>query len=628
MKINYYPEVDGLRAIAVFSVIFYHLDIVLFNKNILSGGFIGVDIFFVISGYLITSIILKELSITSNFSFKHFYERRIRRIIPVLFFVTLITLPFAYIYLVPSAFLDFSKSILSSLIFISNFYFYLTAVQYGGEGASLKPFLHTWSLSVEEQFYILYPIFLFVVFKYFKKYLGLILCFGLVFSLLLAEYASRNNPYFNFYLLFTRVWELLIGGALSYLHIYERRNFLKIKIFYELLTIFGLFFIIISIIFFNDKMLLPSISTLLPILGVSFIILSKNKNLLVIKILSSKLLVGVGLISYSIYIWHFPIFVFSKIAFPSYQDNFSKFFLIIIIFFLSIFSYIFIEKKFRDKSIEFYRIFILIFFILLILFLVNIFVIIKKGLEYRIPFFLRESEFNQIYSQKKEWEKCKLSKIRNNNYCKYGNFKNKVYLVGDSHTIPLVNDLSKNLNKIEHSLITLYEPGNFFFKKSYDETNRLNYLRGIKDSIFIFGGYLHLEPNENFKQIQKLYFKNFRTFLDNNNSIIFIYPVPDVKFEYNMKLINLYKKYHYVEDQYIQKNLFKNKSINAYKLYDSIKSKKIYRIYPEKHSCDVEKCYSIKNNIIFISDNDHPSTYFAKKISDDIIKVILEHSSY
>jgi peptidoglycan/LPS O-acetylase OafA/YrhL len=627
MKINYRPEIDGLRAIAVVAVVIYHAKFEIFNYQILKGGFIGVDIFFVISGYLITSIILKELTLTKNFSFKYFYERRIRRIIPVLFFVMLTTIPFAYIYLVPSAFLDFSKSILSALIFISNFYFYFNAVQYAGEGASLKPFLHTWSLSVEEQFYILFPIILFILFKYFRKYLRFFLFSGLAFSLLLAEYASRNHPYFNFYLLFTRGWELLIGTVLSYLHTYGRRDVFKNKIFYELLSIFGLILIISSIFIFNDKMFLPSIYTLLPILGVSFIIFSK-KTTFITRMLSSKLFVGIGLISYSIYIWHFPIFVFSKIAFPSYQDNFSKFFLLILTFFLSILSYFFIEKKFRDKQIKFGKIKFLIFFTLIILLLVNFYIVIKKGLEYRIPSFLRESEFNQIISKKNEWEKCKLSKIKNNNFCEYGNFNNKVYLIGDSHTIPLVSDLSQSLNKIEYSLITLYEPGNFFLKKSYNENARVNFLKEKKNSVFIFGGYIHLESKENLKDMQKLYLQHFKTFLDNNNTIILIYPIPDVKFEYNMKLINFYKKNNYVVDQYSQKKFFKDSSISAYKLYDYMKFKKIYRIYPENHSCDAKKCYSIKDNIIFISDNNHPSTHFAKKISDDIIKVILEHSSY
>ena len=124
MKINYRPEIDGLRAIAVVAVIFYHAQFSIFDQNFFKGGFIGVDVFFVISGYLITSIILKELIITGSFSFKKFYERRVRRIIPALLFVMLFTLPFAWIYLLPSTYVDFSKSILYSLGFSSNFFFH------------------------------------------------------------------------------------------------------------------------------------------------------------------------------------------------------------------------------------------------------------------------------------------------------------------------------------------------------------------------------------------------------------------------------------------------------------------------------------------------------------------------
>jgi len=162
MKLTYRPEIDGLRAIAVGAVILYHAQITILGHQPFKGGFIGVDIFFVISGYLITSIILKELVTTGSFSFKHFYERRIRRILPALLCVMLVALPFAWMYLLPSSFIDFSKSILYSLGFSSNFYFYYSGQQYGAESGLLKPFLHTWSLSVEEQFYILFPIVLLV----------------------------------------------------------------------------------------------------------------------------------------------------------------------------------------------------------------------------------------------------------------------------------------------------------------------------------------------------------------------------------------------------------------------------------------------------------------------------------
>ena len=178
MKLTYRPEIDGLRAIAVGAVVLYHSQISIFGEKVFKGGFIGVDIFFVISGYLITSIILKELITTGSFSFKYFYERRIRRILPALLLVMLVSLPFAWMYFIPSSFIDFSKSILYSLGFSSNFYFHYSGQEYGAIDGLLKPFLHTWSLSVEEQYYILFPIIFLVTFKYFKKYLFHILVLG------------------------------------------------------------------------------------------------------------------------------------------------------------------------------------------------------------------------------------------------------------------------------------------------------------------------------------------------------------------------------------------------------------------------------------------------------------------
>ena len=143
MKLTYRPEIDGLRAIAVGAVILYHARITIMGHQPFKGGFIGVDIFFVISGYLITSIILKELIATGSFSFKNFYERRIRRILPVLLFIMLVSLPFAWMVMLPTNFIDFSKSILYSLGFSSNYYFDYTGQVYGDTDGLYKPFLHT-----------------------------------------------------------------------------------------------------------------------------------------------------------------------------------------------------------------------------------------------------------------------------------------------------------------------------------------------------------------------------------------------------------------------------------------------------------------------------------------------------
>ena len=252
MKLNYRPEIDGLRAIAVVAVIFYHAQITIFGYQFFNGGFIGVDIFFVISGYLITSIILKELVTYNSFSFKHFYERRIRRILPALLFVMLVSLPFAWIYLLPISFVDFLKSILYSLGFSSNFYFYFTGQLYGAESGLLKPFLHTWSLSIEEQYYILFPIVLLITYKYFRKYLIQILILGFIISLGIAEWGNRNYPLFNFYILPTRGWELLAGSILAYFEILKG-NRCKNQSLNLIMPFFGLILIGHSIYSFNDE---------------------------------------------------------------------------------------------------------------------------------------------------------------------------------------------------------------------------------------------------------------------------------------------------------------------------------------------------------------------------------------
>jgi len=170
MRLKYRPEIDGLRAISVIAVLIYHSNLSFFGKYFFNGGFIGVDIFFTISGYLIGSIIISELNIYGKFSYKDFLIRRIRRILPVLFFIIIISLIFAYVYLLPDDFIDISKSILSTSLFSSNYYFSLVGDAYDSVDSKFIPFLHTWSLSVEEQFYILFPIILVLIFKYYNQY--------------------------------------------------------------------------------------------------------------------------------------------------------------------------------------------------------------------------------------------------------------------------------------------------------------------------------------------------------------------------------------------------------------------------------------------------------------------------
>ena len=408
MKINYRPEIDGLRAIAVSSVIFYHAQLTLFGSSIFEGGFIGVDIFFVISGYLITSLILKELDITGKFSFKYFYERRARRILPALIVVMVASLPVAWLLLVPENFIEFTKSVLYSLGFSSNFYFHYSGLQYGTEEGLFKPLLHTWSLSVEEQYYIIFPIILFFSFKYFRKYLLLILFFGFFTSLLMAEWGSRNYPAATFYFLHTRMWELIAGSLLAYFEISGKRLTNSYRLNF-ILPFIGILLIEYSVIFFNDRIFHPSFYTVLPVLGACLIIWFSNKDEIITKILSTKIFVGIGLISYSMYLWHYPIFAFARMK-SNAVSQYDKFEWIILTILLSIISYFFIEKFFRNQTTNFLKI-LSIFLLTIIIFFSSIFIIYKSKHSFKITniikknisekgFFLRNDhyKFRKAYS--------------------------------------------------------------------------------------------------------------------------------------------------------------------------------------------------------------------------------------
>jgi len=436
VKLTYRPEIDGLRAIAVVAVILYHAQITIFSLQPFKGGFIGVDIFFVISGYLITSIILKELITTGTFSFKNFYERRIRRILPALLFVMLVSLPFAWMYLLPSSFIDFSKSILFSLGFSSNFYFHYSGQQYGAESGLLKPFLHTWSLSVEEQYYILFPIVLLITFKYFRKYLIHILILGFIISLGLSDWTSRNFPSASFYFLHTRMWELLAGSILAYFEITNGHRS-KNKTLNHILTFTGLILIGHSILFFNDKIFHPSFYTLSPIIGVCLIIWFSNKNEIITKILSSKLFVGIGLISYSLYLWHYPIFAFARIIDFTQESLVNKLLLGMIIITLSTLSYYFIEKPFRNKNNKFKVMISLILISISVLVIFNTNSIQKDGYKKRLYLNIKNYKLD-----KKSYSLENLNFEINYNYDNYDDRKS-VLIVGNSHAEDILEILSK-----------------------------------------------------------------------------------------------------------------------------------------------------------------------------------------
>jgi peptidoglycan/LPS O-acetylase OafA/YrhL len=293
--VRYRPEIDGLRAVAVIPVILYHAGFELF-----SGGFIGVDVFFVLSGYLITSILLGEHE-SGKFSLVGFYERRARRILPALFFVMAASIPFAWAYLWPEDLKDFSQSIVAVSTFASNFLFW-TESDYFDATAELKPLLHTWSLAVEEQFYVLFPLFLAVTWGFGKRQMFFLVVAVAALSLVAAEWASVRFPSASFYLLPTRAWELLLGALVAF-YMFRKTDIRG----NQSLSILGLAVLAFSILAFDEQTPFPGLIALIPTIGVVFIVLYTREGMLVHKALSNRLLVGVGLISYSAYLWHQPI---------------------------------------------------------------------------------------------------------------------------------------------------------------------------------------------------------------------------------------------------------------------------------------------------------------------------------
>ena len=616
MKLTYRPEIDGLRAIAVGAVILYHAQITILGYTPFKGGFIGVDIFFVISGYLITSIILNELVTTGSFSFKHFYERRIRRILPVLLFVMLASLPFAWMYLLPNNFVDYSKSILYSLGFSSNFYFHYSGLEYSVKGLS-HPFLHTWSLSVEEQFYILFPVVLLFIFKYFRKHLLTILVVGLIISLQMADWSSRNYPSASFYFIHTRMWELLAGSILAYFEIrlgHRSQN----KILNLILPFIGMVLIGHSILYFNDEMFHPSFYTLSPIIGVCLIIWFSNNDELITKTLSTKLFVGIGLISYSLYLWHYPIFVFAARLNISDGNILNKLLIGVFVLILSIISYNFIEKPFRVTKIKFKKVFV--FLLLKFLF------ILSTGV-----YFLNIKFHPFLTKYSGEHKNFEL----NYDYNKFSDKKN-VFIIGDSYADNLLNIFSKNKKMVDDyyfytaladNLGANYqiECLNGFFKEnklicdknlfSFLQTqyNKSNYI--VFAERFDDGKTFLSDDFDNIVEFLKKDKKKFIVFLDDISGA----DILDVYIHRKERLPNL-NELEELEDKFFEKvtNWKKNK---LKRVKEKLSKNNIKFLTRSELFCDysIRKCHLIKNDNKLYSDYGHitnnGANYFSKKIN-------------
>lgn len=332
---TYRAEIDGLRAIAVILVIFFHADIEAF-----AGGFIGVDVFFVISGYLITTIVINDLD-KNQFSLADFYERRIRRILPLLLLVITVCYLLSWWLFLPHAHKEVGEFSVSSILSASNVLLYLKGHNYFGLEEQANPLFHTWSLGVEEQYYIVIPLLLMLLAR--GKLMSYLTFFIAVFALsLMTIWYASGDPDFAFYMIFSRAWELAAGSLIA---LVMRKTVIKPN---NTLAMIGLTLVLASALLFDKSKDGAGLMLLIPVIGTTLIILFSSKDNTLGKALSLKSVVFVGLISYSLYLWHIPLLVFYRYVLTAGQE-FSLAFYLVALFAFSYLTWRFVEKPFRSR---------------------------------------------------------------------------------------------------------------------------------------------------------------------------------------------------------------------------------------------------------------------------------------
>lgn len=435
---KYRAEIDGLRALAVVPVILFHAGFELF-----SGGFVGVDVFFVISGYLITTILIEDIE-NNRFSIVNFYERRARRILPALFFVMFVCIPFAWMWMLPSQMEDFSRSLVAVSLFASNILFWVES-GYFAPAAEEYPLLHTWSLAVEEQYYLLFPIFLFLVWRFGKNRVFWMIVVFAAISLFLSEWSWRNHAAANFYLAPTRAWELFAGSIAAF--VVQKRGVQASNA----VSLLGLAAIIFAIFAYDENTPFPSIYALVPVIGVVLLVLFAEKATVTSRVLSTKYLVGIGLISYSTYLWHQPLFAFARIR--SVDDPTDK-----LMIFLSLFSaglgwlsWKFIEQPFRNRKHISRRKIVLITIVGISGFslLGFTYVMFPSELTLHSDIVVNIDGFESRNGKERDGACATLEGVSQNEYCILGGLHNiRGALLGDSHAKMLWHPLNSHLNKL------------------------------------------------------------------------------------------------------------------------------------------------------------------------------------
>lgn len=663
---KYRTEIDGLRALAVLPVIFYHAGFKAF-----SGGFVGVDVFFVISGYLITGILVQELE-GEKFSLIRFYERRCRRILPALCLVAFSTIPLSLYFLPPEELDAYFKSLIALGLFSSNILFWQESNYFDAE-ASDKPLLHTWSLAVEEQFYLLFPLLLIAIWRFDRRLVFSIIFLAGVISLFLSEWGWRNSPVANFYLSPTRAWELLLGSLVA-LHVNKKRIYSN-----NLISIFGFICIVYSVFAFDEATPTPSIATLLPTVGAALIIAFGGTGTIVARALSIKPLVGIGLISYSAYLWHQPTIVFTKLYLLGPITPLVSITAVSFSLLLAFLSWRYVEQPFRRHLYNPRRVLFTSLFILI--------VFVSIGAAYSLNFFPKKvvnltwgetthsipAKFKGLESEGKN-----CSDRHPKNSCTFGQSQDQVIFIGDSHARVLTEAFQERSISKRFKFIEMTASGCPFLlgtsvfvngqehevcTKEYQEERRA-FLQQLKPSVVVlharFSLYLHgsgfdnglggIEPAKNYtvgvtgletedtrkKLFANALFDTIAAIQRAGHQVVLVTPVPTNGWHPSKRLIRMSSRFGNLELgevrslMAIPKTAVTARHQSFTRLVQSIEMKfnSVLIVDSSKSFCDQSYCHSIsKNGEILYSDRDHLSYVGAKMLFAKIFGTICKVSN-
>lgn len=665
---KYRPDIDGLRAIAVSSVVIYHA-----FPNLLKGGFIGVDIFFVISGFLISTIIFGNLN-SNSFSFKSFYLRRINRIYPALIIVLVSCYIAGWYALLPNEFEQLGKHISGGAGFVSNIVLWSES-GYFDNAAELKPLLHLWSLGVEEQFYIVWPLLLWILWR-FKANLIVITLIITISSFLLNIYSTHYDQTSAFYSPLARFWELLLGGILAWIssHKSDYKNFREsnaiglipdnIKPIYRsyisnISSVFGLLLLISGLITIDQSDKFPGYFALIPSLG-AVMIIAAGSNAFVNKcILSNRFLVFIGLISYPLYLWHWPLLSFARIledGLPSSEIRASA---VLIAIILAWSTYKFVEIPLRNfKSINRG---IFLFLSMLILGCVGFYTFYKDGLpkrdslrSIRVTAELFSTPLHKVDSQLcnviyKDFSKndadlrqrCSISKP----------VAPTVAIIGDSHTEHYRSVLFQRLSN--QSVLAIFKPACLPFagKDMFNDVCESKYQqvytmlkddRSIKTVILsgywaylMSGGFAKEDKADNWRQPKPVTKVNSDVFAANaekmldmlvssGRKVIFMKDIPSLDF--NIRKCFDYRPLRLTENKVIQNcSVNENEYLTSVKQYDAVIDKILKRypsitvFDPKKILCKEGRCQGSDGSVPYYFNGDHLNDYGAGLIIDDMI---------